>query len=56
VAPAEEGAARVDPDRAALGAWLDRDGYRADIPALRRLRPGMLTLEAWLGRTTWATP
>jgi uncharacterized protein YbjT (DUF2867 family) len=56
VAMPYESVARFDPNLATLGAWLDREGYRADIPALRRLRPGLLTLEAWLRRTSWATP
>jgi uncharacterized protein YbjT (DUF2867 family) len=28
--------------------WLHEAGYQADIPALRRLHPGLLTLHAWL--------
>ncbi|MGP3964065.1 NmrA/HSCARG family protein [Nonomuraea sp. 3N208] len=28
--------------------WFGESGYRADIPALRTLHPGLLTLEAWL--------
>jgi hypothetical protein len=48
-----ESAARFDPGLAVLGAWLDREGYRADIPALRRLHPGLLTLNAWLRHTGW---
>jgi uncharacterized protein YbjT (DUF2867 family) len=56
VAMPYESAAQFDPNLATLGAWLDREGYRADLPALRRLRPGMLTLEAWLRHTNWATP
>jgi uncharacterized protein YbjT (DUF2867 family) len=46
--------AQFDPNLATLGAWLDREGYRAAIPALRRLHPGLLTLEAWLPRAGWA--
>ena len=33
-------------------AWLNDYGYAADIPALRRLRPGLLTFEAWLRKTS----
>lgn len=54
VAMPYESAAQFDPNLATLGAWLDREGYRADLPALRRLRPGLLTLDAWLRRTHWA--
>ncbi|TMR21287.1 NmrA/HSCARG family protein [Nonomuraea turkmeniaca] len=28
--------------------WFGESGYRADIPSLRALHPGLLTLEAWL--------
>jgi uncharacterized protein YbjT (DUF2867 family) len=54
VAMPYESAAQFDPNLAILGAWLDRGGYRADLRALRRLRPEMLTLETWLRRTNWA--
>jgi len=30
-----ESAAQLDPNLAILGAWLDREGYRADLRALR---------------------
>ncbi|HEX4834037.1 MAG TPA: NmrA/HSCARG family protein [Trebonia sp.] len=42
-------------DLAAMFDWLDRDGYHADVPALRRLRPGLISLEQWL-RDNWAPP
>jgi hypothetical protein len=29
-------------------AWFNASGYQADIPALRRLYPGLRTLESWL--------
>ncbi|OLF16678.1 NmrA/HSCARG family protein [Actinophytocola xanthii] len=32
-------------------AWLDEEGYRADLPALRERYPGLLPLEAWLRHT-----
>jgi hypothetical protein len=54
VAMPYESAAQFDPNLGILGAWLDREGYRADLRALRRLRPEMLTLETWLRRTNWA--
>ena len=54
VAMPYESAAQFDPDLATLGTWLTglSGGY---IPALRRLRPGMLTLEAWLRHISRAT-
>jgi uncharacterized protein YbjT (DUF2867 family) len=33
---------------AAMFDWFGEAGYQADIPALRRLHPGLLTLDAWL--------
>lgn len=33
--------------------WLNRIGYEADIPSLRRHHPGLLTLEGWLAETGW---
>jgi uncharacterized protein YbjT (DUF2867 family) len=33
--------------------WLNRIGYSADIPALRRRFPGLQTLEGWLAATGW---
>jgi len=35
--------------------WLDREGYRADIPALRALHPELATLETW-ARREWTPP
>jgi uncharacterized protein YbjT (DUF2867 family) len=43
----------VREDLAAMFDWLDREGYRADLPALRRHRPNLITLETWL-TTEWA--
>jgi uncharacterized protein YbjT (DUF2867 family) len=36
------------PELAEMFDWLGTTGYQADIPALRRRHPGLLTLEAWL--------
>jgi len=33
-------------------AWLNDHGYAADIPALRKLHPGLLTFETWLRKTS----
>ncbi|NED59266.1 NmrA/HSCARG family protein, partial [Micromonospora aurantiaca] len=43
------------PDLAAMFDWFERDGYRADLPELRRLRPDLVGLEAWL-RDNWTAP
>ncbi len=46
-----------DPDsrreRDKMLRWFNERGYVADIGALRRIHPGLLTLEAWARRTGW---
>lgn len=34
--------------------WFDREGYQADIPALRALYPLLHTFDAWLRKSGWA--
>ncbi len=41
------------PEWAAMLEWFVRDGYRADIPALRQLHPGLLDFDQWLRATGW---
>ncbi len=45
---------RFNKDAGRMYAWFNDDGYHADIPALRALHPGLLTLEAWLQGTQWS--
>ncbi|MFJ4769394.1 NmrA/HSCARG family protein [Streptomyces uncialis] len=45
----------VRDDLATMFDWFDREGYRADLPELRRLRPDLITLETWL-RAHWTAP
>lgn len=45
----------VREDLAIMFDWFDREGYRADLPELRRLRPDLITLETWL-RANWTAP
>jgi uncharacterized protein YbjT (DUF2867 family) len=45
----------VREDLAAMFDWLDREGYQASLPELRRLRPNLVTLEDWL-RDNWTAP
>jgi uncharacterized protein YbjT (DUF2867 family) len=33
--------------------WFIRDGYKADIPALRQLHPGLMGFEQWLQAAGW---
>jgi len=45
----------VRPDLAAMFDFFNDGGYRADLPALRRTRPNLVSLEAFL-RSTWTAP
>jgi uncharacterized protein YbjT (DUF2867 family) len=36
--------------------WFGESGYRADVPALRALHPGLLTLETWLAGRGGSSP
>jgi uncharacterized protein YbjT (DUF2867 family) len=42
-----------DANLAALCEWLIREGYQADMPALRAAYPDATTLETWLRKTGW---
>lgn len=48
--PAETVRAR-DPVLAESLAWHNAESYRADIPALRALHPGLMDFETWLATT-----
>lgn len=37
-------------ETADMMAWFNDHGYRADIAALRRLHPGLMTFDAWLNK------
>ncbi|MFF9043631.1 NmrA/HSCARG family protein [Streptomyces parvulus] len=43
------------PDLANMFDWFERDGYRADLAALRATRPRLVTLQAWLA-DNWTAP
>jgi uncharacterized protein YbjT (DUF2867 family) len=45
---------RISEWQATAYSWLNRIGYTADIPALRRRFPALLTLAGWLAQTGWA--
>jgi uncharacterized protein YbjT (DUF2867 family) len=38
-------------EMADMFAWFNDHGYAADIPALRKLHPGLMTFETWLRKT-----
>jgi uncharacterized protein YbjT (DUF2867 family) len=44
---------RVNAEWASMLEWFDREGYRADIPQLRQIHPGLLTLEQWIRKSEW---
>jgi hypothetical protein len=37
----------------AMFNFFNGEAYDADIPALRKLHPGLLTFEQWLRKTGW---
>jgi uncharacterized protein YbjT (DUF2867 family) len=43
--------AAFSKETADMMAWFNEHGYRADIAGLRKLHPGLMTFEAWLGKT-----
>ncbi|GHE76147.1 NmrA family transcriptional regulator [Amycolatopsis deserti] len=43
----------ISAEMAAMFGWFDREGYRADLPALRRLHPALTSLESWLRTSGW---
>ncbi len=42
---------RISRESAIMMEWFNRQGYRADIRALRTLHAGLMTLEWWLRKT-----
>lgn len=36
-----------------LARWLDREGYKADITAVRRMHPSALSFDTWLSSGYW---
>lgn len=43
----------MDPEYHLLAQWLKDEGYRADIPAVRRMHPSLLSFDAWLSNGYW---
>lgn len=43
------------PDLASMFDWLNRDGFRADLPRLRATNPALIPLNAW-ARDHWMAP
>jgi len=44
-----------DAERRRMNRWFVEEGYSANIPALRKKRPSLMTLEQWLVKGSWAT-
>lgn len=42
---------QVSEDFAFANEWLNAGGYRADIPAVRQIHPGLMDLRTWLARS-----
>lgn len=43
--------AKLPEDFRLMFEWIAREGFRADLPALRSVHPGLLTLPAWAAAT-----
>ena len=53
VPPSEQGGRRSDEEMEAMLNFFNGESYDADIPALRKLHPGLITLEQYLRRNGW---
>jgi uncharacterized protein YbjT (DUF2867 family) len=51
--PAGGNARRSEEEMKAMFNFFNGEGYDADIPALRKLHPGLLTLEQYLRKNGW---
>jgi uncharacterized protein YbjT (DUF2867 family) len=53
VQPTPGAGRRSDEEMEAMFNFFNGEGYDADIPALRKLHPGLLTLEQYLRKSGW---
>ena len=53
VPPSGEGGRRSDEEMEAMLNFFNGEAYDADIPALRKFHPGLLTLEQYLRKNGW---
>jgi uncharacterized protein YbjT (DUF2867 family) len=51
--PAGGNGRRTDEEMTAMFNFFNGEAYDADIPALRKLHPGLLTLEQYLRKNGW---
>ena len=52
-APGASPRRRTEEEMKAMFAFFNGEGYSADIPALRKLHPGLLSLEQYLRKNGW---
>ena len=43
----------TNPDSRAMFEWFQKEGYRADIKELKRIRPELMNLQDWLNKSGW---
>jgi len=53
VAPSDGGRRASEEEMKAMFKFFNGEGYDADIPALRKIHPGLLTLEQYLRKNGW---
>jgi len=53
IAPSFPQGAQPDSESLRMFAFFANKGYEADIPALRRIYPDLMTFETWVRRTGW---
>ncbi len=53
VVPASPSPWNTGPEAEKTTRWFNEEGYKADIAALRRIYPGLQTLEQYLHRSGW---
>jgi len=44
----------TNADSRAMNAWFQKEGYRADLDELRKIRPQTMDLERWMDKVGWA--
>ena len=44
---------QFNEEGAKMMEWFDKEGYKADIPALRRIYPALHTFDAYLTEINW---
>ena len=42
-----------NPDSRVMFEWFLKDGYRADLKELNRMRPELMNFQDWLNKSDW---